>query len=78
MADTPVGSAETKRAFPGIQWLKTPYRSTISDSRKGDLNLIQLQKVIETDVSKVAQISGNLNCQRLFMSNSLFYDTNND
>ena len=78
MADTPVGSAETKRASPGIRWLKTPYRSTMSDSRKGDLNLIQLQKVTEIDVSKVAKISVNLNCQRLFMSDSFFYDTNND
>ena len=28
----------------------------MSDSREGDLNLIQLQKVTEIDISKVAQI----------------------
>ena len=50
----------------------------MSDSREGDLNLIQLQKVTEIDISKVAQIFVNLNRQRLFMSKSLLYDTNND
>ena len=48
----------------------------MSDSRKGDLNLIQIRKV--TDVSIVAQIIVNLNRRRLFMSNFLLYDTNND
>ena len=50
----------------------------MSDSREGDLNLIQLQKVTEIDISKVAQIFVNLNHRRLFMSNSLLYDTNTD
>ena len=49
----------------------------MSDSRAADLNLIQLQKVTEIDISKVAQIFVNLNRKR-FMSNSLLYDTNND
>ena len=40
----------------------------MSDSREGDLNLIQMQKVTEIDISKVAQIFVNLNRQRLFMS----------
>ena len=48
----------------------------MSDSREGDLNLIQMRKVI--DVSIVAQIIVNLNRRRLFMSNFLLYDTNND
>ena len=48
------------------------------DSRKGDLNLIQLQKVTEIDISKVAQIFLNLNRRRLIMSNFLLYDTNTD
>ena len=52
-----------------------PYRSTMSDSREGDLNFIQLQKVAEIDISKVAQIFANLNRRRLFMLNSLLYDT---
>ena len=50
----------------------------MSDSREGDLNLIQLQKVTEIDMSKVAQNFVNLNRQRLFTSNSLLYDTNNN
>ena len=50
----------------------------MSDSREGDLNLIQLQKVTEIDISKVAQIFVNLNRQRMFMSNSLLHDTNNN
>ena len=49
----------------------------MSDSREGDLNLIQLQKVTEIDISKVAQIFVNLNRGRLFMSNSLLYYNNN-
>ena len=73
---SPVSSTEAERAASGRRRLKTPYRSTMSDSREGDLNLIQLQKVTEIDVSKVAQIFVNLNRRRLFMSNSLLYDTN--
>lgn len=48
----------------------------MSDSREGDLNLIQMRKV--TDVSIVTQIIVNLNRRRLFMSNFLLYNTNND
>ena len=43
----------------------------MNDSKEGDLNLIQLQKATEIDVSKVAQIFVNLSRRRLFMSNSL-------
>ena len=66
---SPIGSTEAERAASGI---KTPYRSTTSDSREGGLNLIQLQKVTEIDKSKVAQIFFNLNHRRFFLSNSLF------
>ena len=75
---SPIGSTETERAASGMRRLKTPYRSTMSDSREGDLNLMQLQKVTETDISKVAEIFVNLNSRRLFMSNSLLYDTGDD
>ena len=75
---SPVGSNEPQPAASGIRRLKTSYRSTMSDSRESDLNLIQLQKVADIDISKVAQIFVNLNRRRLFMSNSLFYDTNTD
>ena len=67
---SPIDSAEAECAAYGIQWLKMPYRSTMSDSREGDLNLIQLQKVAEIDVSKIKQIFLNLN-QRFFQSNSV-------
>ena len=73
---SPIGSAEAEREPSGIRRLKTPYRSTMSDSREGDLNL--MQKVTKIDISKVAQIFVNLNRRRLFMSHSLLYDTNND
>ena len=52
--------------------------STMSDSREGDLNWIQLQKVTKIDISKVAPVFVNLNRRRSFMSNSLLYHTNND
>ena len=74
----PIGSTEGERVASGIRRLKTPYWSTMSDSRECDLNFIQLQKVTEIDVSKVAPIFVNLNRRRLFMSNSLLYHTNND
>ena len=75
---SPIGSTEAVYAASRIGQLKTPYQSTMSDSREPDLNLIQLEKVIELDVSNVAQIFVNLNRQRLFISNSPLYDTNND
>ena len=75
---SPIVLTKAERAASGIRRLKTSYRSTISDSREGDLNLIQLQEVTEIDISKVAQIFVNLNHRRLFMSNSLLYDTNTD
>ena len=73
-----IGSTKAERAVSGIQRLKIPYRSTMSDTREGDLNLIRLKKVTEIDASKVAQIFVNLYRQRFIMSNSLLYDTNND
>ena len=50
----------------------------MSDSREDDLNLIQLQKVTEIVISKLAQVFINLNRRRLSMSNSLLYNTNNN
>ena len=51
---------------------------TMSDSREGDLNLIQLQKVTEFVISKLAQVFVNIKRGRLSMSNSLLYNTNNN
>ena len=54
-----------------------PCQFTMSDSREGDLNLIQLQKVTEF-VIKLAQVFVNIKRGRLSMSNSLLYITNNN
>ena len=36
-----IGSTEAERAASGIRRLKTPYRTTKSDEREGDLNLLK-------------------------------------
>ena len=75
---SPFGSTEAERAVAGIRRLKTPYSSTMSDSREGDLNSIHLLKLTEIDISMVAQIFVNLNRRGLFTSNSVLYVTNTD
>ena len=40
---SPIGSTEAERAASGIRRLKTPYRSTMGDTRESDLNLLHLQ-----------------------------------
>ena len=40
-----IGFTEAERAASGICRLKASYRTTMSDERDGDLNLIQLQKL---------------------------------
>ena len=75
---SPIGSIDAESAACGIRRLKTPYWSTMSDSREGDLNLIQVQKLTEIDASKIAQIFVDFNRRRLFMPNSPLYDANND
>ena len=39
---SPISSTEAEHPASGARRLKTPYSSTMSDERKGDLNLIQL------------------------------------
>ena len=75
---SPIGSIDAERAASAIRRLKTPFWSTMRDSREGDLNLIQVQKLTKIDASKVAQIFVDLNRRRLFMPNSLLYNANND
>ena len=75
---SPIGSIDAERAASGIRRLKTPYWSAMSDSREGDLNLIQVQKLTKIDASEVAQIFVDLNLRGLFMRNSPLYDANND
>ena len=63
---SPIGSTEAERAASGIRRLKTPYRTTMSDEREGDLRLIQLQKLTEIDDNEVIDIFINLHRRRLF------------
>ena len=66
-ATSPVGSTEAERAASGIRRLKTPYRSTMSDLREGNLNLIQLQRIVpEIDVDEVIAIFARMKPRRLF------------
>ena len=69
---SPIGSTEAERAASGIRRLKTPYRSTMSDIREGNLNLIQLQRLAEIDIEDVAQIFINDNPRRMFDSSIIY------
>lgn len=71
---SPIGSTEAERAASGIRRLKTAYRSTMSDEREGNLNLIQLQRLVNIDVDKVAEIFLEKNKRRLFTRTSVLYD----
>ena len=51
-----LASTEAERATSGIRKLKTSYRSTMTDERERNLNLIQLQGMVEIDTIKVAHI----------------------
>ena len=50
---SPTSSTEAEHPASGVRRLKTPYTSTMSDERKGDLNLIQLQRVTDVDENDV-------------------------
>ena len=53
----PLASTElAKRAASGISRLKTAYKSTMTDEREGNLNLIQFQGMVEIETIKVANI----------------------
>ena len=52
----PTGSTEAEQVASGIRRLKTACRSTMASEREGNLNLIQLQSLIETDVLKVVDV----------------------
>ena len=69
---SPIGSTEAERAASGIRRLKTPYRSTMSGIREGNLNLIQLQRLAEIDIEDVAQIFINDNPRRMFDSSIIY------
>ena len=53
---SPLASTKAERAASGIRRLKTAYRSTMTDERKGNLNLIRLQGMVEIDTIQVANI----------------------
>ena len=53
---SPLASTGAERVASGIRRLKTAYRSTVTDERERNLNLIQLQGMVEIDRIKVANI----------------------
>ena len=65
---SPTGSKEAGRATSGIRRLKTAYRSTMTGEREENLNLIQMQSLIDSDVSKLSGIF-IMNCNRRLMKN---------
>ena len=50
---SPISSTEAEHSASGVCKLKTPYCSTMLDERKGDLNLIQFQRVTDVDKNKL-------------------------
>ena len=65
---SPTGSKEAERAASGIRRLKTAYRSTVTGEKEENLNLIQMQSLIDSDVSKLSEIF-IMNCNRRLMKN---------
>ena len=68
---SPIGSTEVEREESGVRRLKTPYRTIMSGEREGDLNLIQLQKLAETDDNIVIEVFIQLHSRRLFTEHLL-------
>ena len=54
---SPFISPEAEHGASSVHRLKTPYRSTMSDKREGDLHLIQLQMVPDVDETDVSLLS---------------------
>ena len=72
-ATSPVGSLDAERAASGVRRLKTPYRTTMKDVREGNLNLIQLQRIIpEIEVDKIIEIFKRMKPRRMFDYSVLF------
>lgn len=65
---SPTGSKEAERAASGIRRLKTAYRSTVTGEKEENLNLIQMQSLTDSDVSKLSEIF-IMNCNRRLMKN---------
>ena len=66
-------STEAERAASGVRRFKTPYRSTMSDTREGNLNLIQLQSIVaEIEIDKVVDIFKRMIPRRMFDKSLLF------
>ena len=71
---SPISSTETERAASDVCRLKTPYRSTMSDERDGDLNFIQLQRITDLDnldENEVIKTFIQYHPRRLFTAKSL-------
>ena len=50
---SPIGSTEADRAASGVRRLKTPYHSTMTDEREGDLNLMSYENVYRLTTKEV-------------------------
>ena len=55
-AVSPIGSTEAERAASGIRRLKTDFRSTMTDPRESDLNVLQMQQITTVNVDRVADM----------------------
>ena len=55
-AVSPIGSTEAERAGSGIRRLKTDFRSTMTDRRESDLNVLQMQQITTVNVDRVADM----------------------
>ena len=69
---SPTGSKEAERAASGNRRLKTACRSTMTGEREQNLNLIQMQSLIESYVSKLSEIF-IMNCNRRLMKYIYIY-----
>ena len=61
-------------AASGIRRLTTAYRSTMTDTREGNLNLIHTQRLTEIDIDRVIALFKAKNPRRLFKQISILYE----
>ena len=61
-----IGSTEAERAASRIRRLKTDFRSTMTDPRESDLNVLQMQQITTVNVERVADMFIKKHSRRLF------------
>ena len=69
-----IESTEAEKAASGIRRLKTPYRSTMGDKRKSDLNLLHLQPISNIDIQSVTQMFIRKYPRKMLKKSVLFED----